>query len=98
MNSPEFKLFFSKYLPQAVLPDRRVLSGAILEREAAKVIARTRQETNGKLATYSEDGWTNIARTHVDTSVISVEATVSVPSAYFRNFSSDLTVSSPTHT
>jgi hypothetical protein len=77
VNSPELKLFFGKYLPQAVLPDRRVLSGSILEGEAAKFIARARQETNGKLATYSEDGWTNVSRTHVDTSIISVEATVS---------------------
>ncbi|KAJ7924512.1 hypothetical protein B0H13DRAFT_2315412 [Mycena leptocephala] len=75
VQNPEFKLFFGKYMPQATLPDRRVLSGPILEREAAKVISRTRQQTNGKLATYSEDGWSNVARTHVDTSIISVEGT-----------------------
>ncbi|KAJ7034526.1 ribonuclease H-like domain-containing protein [Mycena alexandri] len=72
---PEFKGFFQRYLPQATLPDRRVLSGRILDEEAAKVIATARMETNGKLAMYSEDGWTNTARTHVDTSIISVEAT-----------------------
>ncbi|KAJ6452036.1 ribonuclease H-like domain-containing protein [Mycena vitilis] len=71
--NPEFVQFFRKYIPQATLPDRRVLSGPVLERETEKVVARARLETNGKLATYSEDGWTNIAKTHVDTSLISVE-------------------------
>ncbi|KAJ7746992.1 ribonuclease H-like domain-containing protein [Mycena metata] len=75
VSNPEFKGFFQKYLPQASLPDRRVLSGEILDAEAAKVIASARRQTNGKLATYSEDGWTNISKTHVDTSIISVEGT-----------------------
>ncbi|KAJ7041926.1 ribonuclease H-like domain-containing protein [Mycena alexandri] len=75
VSNPEFKGFFQKYLPQASLPDRRVLSGEILDAEAAKVITTARRQTKGKLATYSEDGWTNIAKTHVDTSVISVEGT-----------------------
>ncbi|KAJ7258258.1 hypothetical protein C8J57DRAFT_1073693 [Mycena rebaudengoi] len=67
-------MFFEKCLPQAKLPDRRILSGRILTAEADKVIARTRQITNRKLATYSEDGWKNIAKTHIDTSIISVES------------------------
>ncbi|KAJ7725007.1 ribonuclease H-like domain-containing protein [Mycena maculata] len=71
--NPQFKLFFDKYLPAAKLPDRHVLSGRILDKEADKVIARTRQLIEGKLATYSEDSWTNIAKTHVDTSMLSVE-------------------------
>ncbi|KAJ7231957.1 ribonuclease H-like domain-containing protein [Mycena rebaudengoi] len=74
IENPEFKMFFDKYVPDAKLPDRRVLSGRILTGEAEKVVQRTRQLTDGKLATYSEDGWTNIAKTHVDTSLISVEA------------------------
>lgn len=74
--NPEFKLFFDKYVPSAVLPDRRVLSGRILTSEANKVIAATRQKIEGKLATYSEDGWKNVAHTHVDTSMLSVEGQV----------------------
>ncbi|KAJ7747421.1 ribonuclease H-like domain-containing protein [Mycena maculata] len=72
-NNPEFKLFFDKYLPSAVIPDHRVLSGSILTSEANKVISATRQKIEGKLATYSEDGWKNVVHTHVDTSVLSVE-------------------------
>ncbi|KAJ7874609.1 ribonuclease H-like domain-containing protein, partial [Mycena leptocephala] len=71
--NPELKLFFEKYLPAAELPDRRVLSGSILKTEANKVIVATRQKIQGKLATYSEDGWKNIAHTHVDTSMLNVE-------------------------
>ncbi|KAJ7101760.1 hypothetical protein C8R44DRAFT_528061, partial [Mycena epipterygia] len=73
ISNPQFKLFFDKYLPAAKLPDRRVLSGRILDKEADKAIARTRQLIEGKLAIYSEDGWMNIAKTHVDTSMLSVE-------------------------
>ncbi|KAJ7135463.1 ribonuclease H-like domain-containing protein [Mycena crocata] len=72
-NNPELKIFFNKYIPSAVVPDRRVLSGSILTTEANKVIAATRQKIEGKLATYSEDGWKNVAHTHVDTSMLSVE-------------------------
>ncbi|KAJ7748303.1 ribonuclease H-like domain-containing protein, partial [Mycena maculata] len=68
-----FKIFFAKYLPAAKLPDRRVLSGRILSGEAEKVILRTRKITEGKLTSYSEDGWMNIATTHLDMSLISVE-------------------------
>ncbi|KAJ7775980.1 ribonuclease H-like domain-containing protein [Mycena maculata] len=71
--NPEFKLFFAKYLPAATLPDRHILSGSILTCEADKVIAKTRAKIEGKLATYSEDGWKNVAHTHVDTLMLSVE-------------------------
>jgi hypothetical protein len=74
--NPELKLFFEKYLPAAELPDRRVLSGSILKTEANKVIVATRQKIQGKLATYSEDGWKNIAHTHVDTSMLNIEGRV----------------------
>ncbi|KAJ7743003.1 hypothetical protein DFH07DRAFT_925395 [Mycena maculata] len=73
VENPEFKIFFGKYLPVAKLPDRHVLSGRIPSGEAEKVIQRTRKITEGKLASYSEDGWTNITKTHLDTSLISVE-------------------------
>ncbi|KAF8148553.1 hypothetical protein K438DRAFT_1989202 [Mycena galopus ATCC 62051] len=43
------------------------------ENRANQVIAKTHLKIQGKLATYSEDGWKNIAHTHVDTSMLSVE-------------------------
>jgi hypothetical protein len=75
-HNPEFNLLFDKYLPVAKIPDRRVLSGTILTGEANKVIATTRKKIEGKMATYVEDGWKNVAHTHVDTSVLCVEGQV----------------------
>ncbi|KAJ7429946.1 ribonuclease H-like domain-containing protein [Mycena latifolia] len=74
VNNPEFQLFFGKYLPSAILPDRRVLSGSTLKREADKVIGKTRLKIEEKLATYSEDGWKNVAHTHIDTSMLNVDS------------------------
>ncbi|KAJ6460339.1 ribonuclease H-like domain-containing protein [Mycena sanguinolenta] len=68
--NPEFKQFFNKYIPGTTLPDWCTLSS---RREASEVVARAQLETNGKLAMYVEDGWNNIAKTHVDTSMITVE-------------------------
>ncbi|KAJ7748880.1 hypothetical protein B0H16DRAFT_1242451, partial [Mycena metata] len=73
ISNAEFQLFFQKYLPSTTLPDRRLLSGSILTTETNKVIAKVRQQIEGKLATYSKDGWKNIAHTNVDTSMLSVE-------------------------
>ncbi|KAK7029256.1 hypothetical protein R3P38DRAFT_2703759, partial [Favolaschia claudopus] len=73
VENPQFKIFFQKYLPTAILPSRRILSGRILDQESNKVIQRTRLQIEGKLATYSEDGWSNIAKTHMNTSLLSVD-------------------------
>ncbi|KAK6969283.1 hypothetical protein R3P38DRAFT_2573495 [Favolaschia claudopus] len=56
LSNPQFKYFFSKYLPSADIPDRRTLSGPVLKRQADKVITKTRERIQGKLATYTEDG------------------------------------------
>ncbi|KAJ7468182.1 ribonuclease H-like domain-containing protein, partial [Mycena latifolia] len=48
--------------------------GSTLKREADKVIGKTRLKIEGKLATYSEDGWKNVAHTHVDTSMLNVDS------------------------
>ncbi|KAK7041246.1 hypothetical protein R3P38DRAFT_2480247, partial [Favolaschia claudopus] len=73
VENPQFRLFLQKYLPSATLPSRRTLSGRILDKESDKVIQRTRLEMEGKLATYTEDGWANVAKTHLNTSLLSVE-------------------------
>ena len=36
-NNPQMRMFIQKWVPGAVVPDRRTLSGPILDREAAKV-------------------------------------------------------------
>jgi hypothetical protein len=65
-------------MPSAKIPDRPVRSGPILDREAEKIVAKTRKLIEGKLATYVEDGWTNISKTHLDTSILSVESEVRI--------------------
>ncbi|KAJ7458993.1 hypothetical protein FB451DRAFT_1507203 [Mycena latifolia] len=89
VTSPEFIWFSST---AARLPDR-VLSGRILDKESDKAVERTRKQIQGKLATYSEDGWTNIAKTHVDTSMLSVETKLHNNSSPFCPFC--LTIDKP---
>ncbi|KAF8210250.1 hypothetical protein K438DRAFT_1929389 [Mycena galopus ATCC 62051] len=71
--NPELELFFARWLPAAILPDCRVLSGRILDGELNKVIAQTRAKIEGKLAMYCEDGWKNVAHTNIDTSLLSIK-------------------------
>ncbi|KAF7326313.1 DUF659 family protein [Mycena kentingensis (nom. inval.)] len=73
VNGDVTRFFFGKWIPGAQMPDRRHLSGKVLDERADKVIERTRKEINGKLASYSADGWKNIASTNLNSSVLSVE-------------------------
>ncbi|KAF8960686.1 ribonuclease H-like domain-containing protein, partial [Flammula alnicola] len=72
LSNPEVELFVQKWIPGAVVPDRREISGPILRKEAEKVIVKTQKATNGKLATYQCDGWKNIAKTALITSMMQV--------------------------
>ncbi|KAF8989621.1 hypothetical protein BDQ17DRAFT_1333968 [Cyathus striatus] len=74
VSHPEYKLFSQKWMPGLVTPDRHTLAGSILNKEADKVIMGTRQHTEGKLATYQCDGWKNIAKTSVITSMMTVDS------------------------
>ncbi|KAF8960112.1 ribonuclease H-like domain-containing protein, partial [Flammula alnicola] len=47
--------------------------GSILQREANKVIVKTQKATKGKLTTYQCDGWKNIAKTALITSMMQVD-------------------------
>jgi hypothetical protein len=76
-SNPQMGLFVEKWIPGAELPDRRALSGRILDREVARVEARTRERIKGKIATGQCDGWKNVAKTSVVTSMITVEHVVS---------------------
>ncbi|KAK1222630.1 hypothetical protein PQX77_014513 [Marasmius sp. AFHP31] len=69
-NNPETTLFFGKYVPQARVPDRRVLSGTILDREVNRVEGNVWQQVQGQKATYQADGWKNIAKTNVISSMM----------------------------
>ncbi|KAJ2984582.1 hypothetical protein NUW54_g10457 [Trametes sanguinea] len=72
-DSTQAELFFGKWLPGAKIPDRRKLSGSCLDAEVQHACAHTKSHVHGKLATGQSDGWKNIAKTSVITSVMSVE-------------------------
>ena len=76
-SDPQMGLFVEKWIPGAKLPDRRALSGRILDREVERVEARTREQIKGKVAMGQCDGWKNVAKTSVVTSMITVEHMVS---------------------
>lgn len=73
-NNPQTRIFSSKWLSDdVVIPDRRILSGRILNEQAKKVEENIKVKVQGKLATGQCDGWKNVAKTSVVTTVMSVE-------------------------
>ena len=77
-NNPQTGLFSAKWFPKNVsVPDRRVLSGRILDGHVKKVEDRVEVSVKGKFATGQCDGWKNIAKTNVITTVMTVENEVS---------------------
>ena len=78
VSNPEMQLFMGKWIPGVTIQDQRILSGQILDGEVKKVEARLVEKVKGKLATGQCDGWENIAKTHIITSMITVEHEVSL--------------------
>lgn len=76
-SNPEMHLFCEKWIPGSEVPDRRVLSGRVLDEEVERVEAKTKGRVEGKIATGISDGWKNIAKTPVNTTMIAVEHEVS---------------------
>jgi hypothetical protein len=72
------QLFAQKWVPGAVVPDRRTLSGPILDREAAKVEEKLKAKLSGRLATFTTDGWKSKAKQSIVASMISVASEVSI--------------------
>lgn len=77
LSDAELQLFVNKWIPRAKLPDRRALSGVFLDREVAKAEARTREKVEGELGTGQCDGWKNVSKTPVITSMMRVQREVS---------------------
>lgn len=73
MSDVQLRQFFAEWIPGAEIPDRRKLSGLILDKEVARVISKTRLLTDGRFATGQCDGWKNIAKASVVTSMIIVD-------------------------
>ncbi|KAI0040417.1 hypothetical protein FA95DRAFT_1459517, partial [Auriscalpium vulgare] len=72
-NDAELRLFMAKWVPGAQVPDRQVLSGVTLNRAVERVEVKIKTKVQGKLGTGQCDGWKNIAKTSVVTSMMSVE-------------------------
>ncbi|THU84867.1 hypothetical protein K435DRAFT_590497, partial [Dendrothele bispora CBS 962.96] len=73
VENPYWKWFFSKWVPGMVLPSRKVLSGRVLEEETAKAQGEMRKETEGLYGTGQCDGWKNVAKSSLVTSMVNVE-------------------------
>lgn len=70
--NPELKGFFARWLPNLRVPDRRSLSGPLLRAEKQKAAERVKSKVHGQLAMLQCDGWKNVARMNVLTSMMTV--------------------------
>jgi hypothetical protein len=79
-NNPQMRLFIDnlKWIPGAIVPDRRTLSGPILDREAGKVEEKLKLKLKGRNATFQTDGWKNKAKQAIVATMVSVDFEVSV--------------------
>ncbi|KAF8270666.1 ribonuclease H-like domain-containing protein [Lactarius quietus] len=67
------QLFIEKWIPGAIIPDRRTLSGPILDCEAGKVEDRLKLRLKGRKATFQTDGWKNKAKQAIVATMVSVD-------------------------
>jgi hypothetical protein len=77
-NNPQMRLFVEKWIPGAIVPDRRTLSGPILDREAGKVEEKLKLKLKGRKATFQTDGWKNKAKQAIVATMVSVDFEVSI--------------------
>ncbi|KAG9220089.1 hypothetical protein CCMSSC00406_0007949 [Pleurotus cornucopiae] len=73
VSNPEFQSFTSKYIPSALNPDRKALSGRILDKEVALVTTLTKSVVQGKYGTGVVNGWKNIAKESLQATGFNVE-------------------------
>ena len=59
--------------PGAVIPDRKQLSGRILDQEVESVEERMKLKIQGKVGTGQCDGWKNNAKKSVVSTMVTVE-------------------------
>ncbi|KAJ7238184.1 ribonuclease H-like domain-containing protein [Mycena rebaudengoi] len=72
--NPELLLFFSKYIPEAKIPDRRVLSGRVLDTLVVQAESEMKSNVAGKLGTGQCDGWKSGAKAAIITTSVTVKA------------------------
>ncbi|KAJ7940007.1 hypothetical protein B0H13DRAFT_1464936, partial [Mycena leptocephala] len=73
-GNPELHLFCSKYIPGAKIPDRKVLSGRVLDTLAVHAETNMKSNVSGKLATGQCDVWKSEAKAAIITMSVTVEA------------------------
>jgi hypothetical protein len=72
VDDPEMHIFMKKWVGVEVT-DQQALGGRILDSKVQRVEAQMRQRVEGKVGTGQWDGWKNVAKTLVCTSMITVE-------------------------
>ncbi|KAB5588959.1 HAT family dimerization protein [Ceratobasidium theobromae] len=72
LNDPEFVSMMKVLQPGLKIPDRRTLSGRILNQEVDRVVGNLKTLVKGHLATGMCDGWKNVAKTSLVASMITV--------------------------
>jgi hypothetical protein len=77
-HNPQMRLFVEKWIPGAIVPDHRTLSGPILDREAGKVEEKLKLKLKGRKATFQTDGWKNKAKQAIVATMVSVDFEVSM--------------------
>ena len=73
ISDVQLRHFLAKWIPGVEILDRRKLSGPILDKQVTRIISKTQLHTTGRFATGQCDGWKNIAKASVVTSMIIVD-------------------------
>jgi hypothetical protein len=78
-NNPETHIFANKWMtPGAIIPNRKQLSGRILDKEVKLVEDQMKLKIQGKIGTGQCDGWKNNAKKSVVSMMVTVENEVSL--------------------
>jgi hypothetical protein len=72
-NNPETRLFMNKWTGGGLVPDRKVLSGSVLNNQVAEVEERVKAKIQGKVGIAQCDGWKNNAKKSVVSTMVMVE-------------------------
>lgn len=75
--NPQVHKFHEKWIgPNCVIPDRRTLSGPVLDRLVGRVEEKMKEKLNGKLAMGQCDGWKNVAKQSIIASMFTIASEV----------------------
>lgn len=78
-DNPSLHRFIHKWVgSEVVVQDRRILSGRVLDQEVRRVEDVVVGKVHGKVATGQCDGWKNVAKSSVVSTMMSVENEVSL--------------------